>query len=56
MGDMPNTTSAMVIRSSIYILRNLPHLFRIQTPHVSYDMLFKDANDGCARHDDVWGG
>ena len=23
---------------------------------VSYDMLFKDPKDGCARYDDVWGG
>ncbi len=23
---------------------------------VSYDMLFKDERDGCARYDDVWGG
>ena len=23
---------------------------------VSYDMLFKDKRDGCARYDDVWGG
>ena len=23
---------------------------------LSYDMLFKDRRDGCARYDDVWGG
>lgn len=56
MVDMPNTLSEMVIRSSVYVLRNLPKVFRADTPTVSYDMLFKDPHDGCARHDDVWGG
>jgi hypothetical protein len=34
----------------------LIHVFRSETRPVSYDMLFKDPADGCARHDDVWGG
>ncbi len=56
MSNMPNTMSGMVIHSSIYVLRNLPKVFRGEAPPVSYDMLFKDPHDGCARYDDVWGG
>ena len=56
MSDMPNTMSGLVIQSSIYVLRNLPQVFRGDAPPVSYDMLFKDPHDGCARYDDVWGG
>lgn len=56
MSDMPNTMSGMVICSSTYVLRNLPQVFRRGAPPVSYDMLFKDPRDGCARYDDVWGG
>ena len=37
-------------------VRQLPHLFRRETRPVSYDDLFKDPTDGCARYDDVWGG
>jgi hypothetical protein len=56
MNEMSNTTSGMVIRSTIYVLRNLPQVFRGDAPPVSYDMQFKDSRDGCARYDDVWGG
>ena len=56
MSDMPNTMSEMLIRSSVYVLSNLPQIFRMEAPPVSYDMLFKDPHDGCARYDDVWGG
>ena len=56
MSDMPNTMSGMVIRSSMYVLRNLPQVFRRCARPASYDMLFKDPRDGCARYDDVWGG
>lgn len=30
--------------------------FMVPDPPMSYDMLFKDSVDGCARYDDVWGG
>ena len=39
-----------------YALRDLRHVFKQREQPVSYDELFKDAKDGCARYDDVWGG
>jgi hypothetical protein len=56
MNDLPKTTSGLVIHSAIYVLSNLPTVLRVELPPVSYDMLFRDPHDGCARHDDVWGG
>ena len=29
---------------------------RARRQTVSYDQTFRDSRDGCARHDDVWGG
>lgn len=52
---MSNTLSGMVIRSGLYILVNLPDILRAEARPASYDMLFKDPHDGCARYDDVWG-
>ena len=37
-------------------IRDIPSAFRDQPRLVSYDDLFKDPKDGCARYDDVWGG
>jgi hypothetical protein len=56
MSELPMTMSGMVLRSSLYVLRNLPQVLRAEPQPASYDMLFKDPRDGCARHDDVWGG
>lgn len=56
MTEMPNSLSGIVIRSTLYVLGNLPEVLNAEVPPPSYDMLFKDPQDGCARHDDVWGG
>ncbi len=39
-----------------YAMRDLPYVFKHRSQPVSYDELFKDPKDGCARYDDVWGG
>jgi hypothetical protein len=44
----PSITSVMFEQSR--------HGFWLPSPPLSYDMLFKDSADGCARYDDVWGG
>lgn len=49
----PTTTSTQGGRAWVQ------ELFDVLRPNrrpVSYDMLFKDPSDGCARSDDVWGG
>jgi len=56
MDQLPTSMTAMVFRSTVYALRNFPELFRGEPRPASYDMLFKDPRDGCAKHDDVWGG
>lgn len=56
MEQLPTSMTAMVIRSSLYTLQNFPELFRGEPKPSSYDMLFKDPTDDCAKHDDVWGG
>ena len=56
MDKMSETMTGLVIRSSWYVLNNIPQLFRGEPRPASYDMYFKDAKDGCAKHDDVWGG
>ncbi len=55
MEPWKNSTLGLVFISSIYAVRNLPKMFRPEPRTVSYDDQFRDFNDGCAKHDDVWG-
>lgn len=38
------------------VIQSVPDLHRLEPHATSYDELFKDPSDGCARCDDVWGG
>ena len=39
-----------------FVARKTRDLIGAPPAPTSYDMLFKDPKDGCARYDDVWGG
>lgn len=50
------TTDNAIVSFGSNILHRIAEMFRHEPQTVSYDMLFKDPEDGCARYDDVWGG
>lgn len=45
-----------LMQTTANAIGDVPTIFRRDDRPVSYDMLFKDPRDGCARFDDVWGG
>jgi hypothetical protein len=56
MTKLVSSASEAVATFGVHTLRYLPEIFREERKSVSYDMLFSDPKDGCARYDDVWGG
>jgi|GEM_PF-6702455 hypothetical protein len=56
MANIISSTSEALSTFGAHTVRHLPGIFRDERQPVSYDMLFRDSNDGCARYDDVWGG
>lgn len=56
MMSMLRSTSEALSTFGLHTLRSLPAIFDDPRARPSYDMLFRDHRDGCARYDDVWGG
>lgn len=48
--------SAPALNRIYNLMRRAPNLLKGDPRPVSYDMLFKDPRECCARFDDVWGG
>jgi len=56
MLDNSSSSPGSALASMSDLIAKIPNLLRAEPKPVSYDMLFKDPCDGCARYDDVWGG
>ena len=51
-----NSLRKIVVSFKGFLARKTRDMVGSPPRPLSYDMLFKDPKDGCARYDDVWGG
>ncbi len=56
MTNDSNTLRRTVVSLKSFLARKTRDIIGSPPRPLSYDMLFKDPKDGCARYDDVWGG